>query len=283
MILFAKFLNRNTAFNIEILIARFKPKQLPKSGSISKLLLANDTAISLSTSCLSNPDTSDISTAATSNLSNFTNSNTATKLISKWSPKAKNDITKLEIGNGSSPTDPQLIKPANRISSVNLGTGATQNPNFQHYLSLLVIPEDATSSNLEPSQQQLLTSNILLATISNNKSLAAIFPFKFEKTSVMPLFSGAIFKEKPIITMYTNAKVDRHLIKLILNSGSADSIITRQLMDQLDCRVDHAASAHIITANGATKTPIGKINDFPIEINGIITFIKVLVMEATQY
>ncbi|KAG9301083.1 hypothetical protein G9A89_012466 [Geosiphon pyriformis] len=36
-------------------------------------------------------------------------------------------------------------------------------------------------------------------------------------------------------------------------------------------------------ANGATKTPISKIDDFPIEVNSIIVPIKVLVMEATQY
>ncbi|KAG9302810.1 hypothetical protein G9A89_009587 [Geosiphon pyriformis] len=39
----------------------------------------------------------------------------------------------------------------------------------------------------------------------------------------------------------------------------------------------------IITADGATKTPISKIDNFSFEINGIVTPIKVLVMEATQY
>ncbi|KAG9304664.1 hypothetical protein G9A89_021444 [Geosiphon pyriformis] len=66
--------------------------------------------------------------------------------------------------------------------------------------------------------------------------------------------------------MYTDAKVDGHPIKLILDSSSADSIITRQLMDQL-----------------VTKTPIGEIDDFLFEVNGIITPIKVLVIEASQY
>ncbi|KAG9292634.1 hypothetical protein G9A89_007006 [Geosiphon pyriformis] len=63
--------------------------------------------------------------------------------------------------------------------------------------------------------------------------------------------------------------VEGQSIKLILDSSSTGSIITRQLIDQL--------------ADGATKTPIGKIDDFPFEVNGIITSIKVLVMEATQY
>ncbi|KAG9290365.1 hypothetical protein G9A89_007096 [Geosiphon pyriformis] len=36
-------------------------------------------------------------------------------------------------------------------------------------------------------------------------------------------------------------------------------------------------------ADRTTKTPIGEIDDFSIEVNGIIVPIKVLVMEATQY
>ncbi|KAG9301832.1 hypothetical protein G9A89_004511 [Geosiphon pyriformis] len=75
----------------------------------------------------------------------------------------------------------------------------------------------------------------------------------------VPLFSRAAFEEKPITVMYTNAKVDGQFIKLILDSGSAGSIITQQLMDQLDHQVDCTVSAHIITANGTTKTPIVSI------------------------
>ncbi|KAG9286399.1 hypothetical protein G9A89_014565 [Geosiphon pyriformis] len=165
----------------------------------------------------------------------------------------------------------------------NLGTGQPQNPNSQNYLSLLVTPEDTLTNNLAFTQKQPLTNNISSATITEDESLAAIFPFKFEETAAMLLFNGAAFKAKPITTMYTDAKIEGQSIKLILNSSFIGSIITRQLMDQLDRQVDRAASARIITANRATKTPIGEIDDFPFEVNGIVTSIKVLVMEATQY
>ncbi|KAG9298378.1 hypothetical protein G9A89_005238 [Geosiphon pyriformis] len=209
-------------------------------------------------------DSYNLSAATSSHLSiPTTNSNTATKLASKWNPKAKNDTTKLAIGDGSPPTDPQFVK--------------------SNYLSFLVIPKDVQPNDLETNFQLTLTSNILPATITEDKSLAAIFPFEIKEPSEVPLFSGITIEEKPIMAMYTNAKIDGHSIKLILNSGSADSIITRQLIDQLDCRIDCAASTRIITANGAIKTPIGEIDDLPIEINGITVSIKVLVMEATQY
>ncbi|KAG9288784.1 hypothetical protein G9A89_023081 [Geosiphon pyriformis] len=66
-----------------------------------------------------------------------------------------------------------------------------------------------------------------------NKSFTAIFLFEIEELSATSLFSEAVLEEKPITTIYTNTKVDGHAIKLILNSESVDSIITRQLMNQL--------------------------------------------------
>ncbi|KAG9294870.1 hypothetical protein G9A89_003210 [Geosiphon pyriformis] len=144
----------------------------------------------------------------------------------------------------------------------NSSTSQLQNLNFQNYLSFLVIPEDASANNLAFAQKQPLISNIPSATITENEFLAAIFPFEFKETTAMLLFSGATLKAKLIIAMYTDAKVEGQFIKLILDS---------------------TASARIITADGATKTPISKIDDFSFEINGIVTSIKVLVMETTQY
>ncbi|KAG9289454.1 hypothetical protein G9A89_008015 [Geosiphon pyriformis] len=86
--------------------------------------------------------------------------------------------------------------------------------------------------------QEFKLDNIPSATVTNDKTLATIFSFKLEETKIVPLFSGAALEEKPIMAMYTDTKVDGHLIKLILDNRSAGSIITRQLMDQLGCRVD---------------------------------------------
>ncbi|KAG9303016.1 hypothetical protein G9A89_006233 [Geosiphon pyriformis] len=153
------------------------------------------------------------------------------------------------------------------LRSWNSGTGATQNLNSQNYLSLLVIPEDATNTNLGSNQQLTLTSNIPPATVTEDKLLAAISPFEIEEPSEVSLFNRVTIEEKPITAIYTDAKINGHFIKLILDSR----------------RVDHVASAKIITADGATKTPIGEINNLPIEINSITVPIKILVMEATQY
>ncbi|KAG9302839.1 hypothetical protein G9A89_009616 [Geosiphon pyriformis] len=119
------------------------------------------------------------------------------------------------------------------LHSRNLGTSSTQNPNSQNYLSLLVTLKDATSNNSETNQQVTLTSNISPATVTNDESLAVIFSFELKEPSQLLLFSRAALEKKLITVMYTDVKVDEHPIKLILNSGSAGSIITKQLMDQL--------------------------------------------------
>ncbi|KAG9307308.1 hypothetical protein G9A89_017136 [Geosiphon pyriformis] len=139
-------------------------------------------------------------------------------------------------------------------------TGYTQNLSSQNYLSLLVTTEDTSLNTQEPKQKQSLT-NILPATVMEDESLAAIFPFKIKELTETSLFSGAAFEKKSIMVIYTDAKINGQSIKLILDT----------------------ASAKIITADGITKTLIGEINNLPIEINNITVSIKVLVIEATQY
>ncbi|KAG9292202.1 hypothetical protein G9A89_023922 [Geosiphon pyriformis] len=117
--------------------------------------------------------------------------------------------------------------------SRNSSTGATQNPNFQNYLSLLVIQEDVIINNLGSNQQQAFTNNIPSTTVTNNELLMAIFLFNLEEMIKVLLFSRAVLEKKPITAMYTNTKINGHAIKLILDSGLAGSIITKQLMDQL--------------------------------------------------
>ncbi|KAG9301038.1 hypothetical protein G9A89_015774 [Geosiphon pyriformis] len=226
--------------------------KLPTSDTATNLLTIGISSFTLSTS-----STSYLSTAATSNIPTTTNSNTIIKLSSDDIRKSQiMNYPKLEINNGCSPTDSQFIQPAIRIM---------------------------TAEFRNQTNQKSLTSNILPATIIENESLVAIFPFEIEELLATFLFNRATLKEKPITTMYTDAKVNGHAIKLIFDSESADSIITQQLMNQLGCRVDHATSVRIIMADKMTKTPINKIDNFLFEVNSIVTPIKVLVIETTQY
>ncbi|KAG9291630.1 hypothetical protein G9A89_022049 [Geosiphon pyriformis] len=107
----------------------------------------------------------------------------------------------------------------------NSGAGQPQNLNSQNYLSFLVTSEDTPTNNLVFAQKQPLTSNISPTTITKDKFLAAIFPFKFKETTITPLFSKATLEAKPITTIYTDTKVEEQFLKLIFDSGSTGSII----------------------------------------------------------
>ncbi|KAG9287484.1 hypothetical protein G9A89_023856 [Geosiphon pyriformis] len=67
------------------------------------------------------------------------------------------------------------------------------------------------------------------------------------------------------------------------NHGSAGSIITYQLMQQLQRTVDRPAQTVIVITDSMKKTPVEEIDNFLFIIDGITIPIKVLVMDAPQY
>ncbi|KAG9297776.1 hypothetical protein G9A89_011291 [Geosiphon pyriformis] len=79
------------------------------------------------------------------------------------------------------------------------------------------------------------------------------------------LSNAAANEQKAITAMYTEAEVEGKPICLILDSGSARSIITYQLMQQLK-----------------RNTPVGEIDNFPFTLDGITIPVKVLVMDTPQ-
>ncbi|KAG9298296.1 hypothetical protein G9A89_002784 [Geosiphon pyriformis] len=238
---------------------------LPLLCTISNHLPADDAATNLSTINISNPNlstTDNLPAAATGNIltaatTQITSGDLRPRITQNW--KLAMVVHQPILSSFHQFT---------RSHSQNLGTGSNQNPNSQHYLSLLVTPENTTTNNPELHQQITLTNNILPATVTNDKSLAVIFPFELKETTTILLFSRATLEEKPIITMYTNAKVNEHSIKLILDNGSAG--------------INRAASIRIITADEVTKTPIGEIDNLPIEVNGIIILIKLFKASAVM-
>ncbi|KAG9299459.1 hypothetical protein G9A89_009412 [Geosiphon pyriformis] len=100
----------------------------------------------------------------------------------------------------------------------------------------------APSKSRAAAQQQNLSytpTTIPPARIAENTNLSDIFLFEFEANKSPFLLSNAAANEqKTIMTMYTEAEVEGKTIRLILDSGSARSIITYQLMQQLKRNVD---------------------------------------------
>ncbi|KAG9297311.1 hypothetical protein G9A89_002000 [Geosiphon pyriformis] len=157
------------------------------------------------------------------------------------------------------------------------------NPNNQlprptHYHtqpSYLTIPEEqdfhhtALSEGRAAAQQQnpsYIPTTISPARIAENANLSDIFSFEFKANESPFLLSNAATNEQKAITaMYTKVEVEGKTIHLILDSGSAESIITYQLIQQLK-----------------KNTPVEEIDNFPFTLNGITISVKVLVMNAPQ-
>ncbi|KAG9286643.1 hypothetical protein G9A89_007770 [Geosiphon pyriformis] len=185
----------------------------------------------------------------------------------------------------------------NRISSNNqLVPQNFIQPRSNHYHtqpSYLTIPEEqnfhhtALLESRAAAQQQnsfYTPTTIPPARIAENANLSDIFPFEFEANKSPFLLSNAAANEQKAITaMYTEAEVKKKSIRLILDNGSARSIITYQLMQQLKKNVDRPAQTIIVTANDIKKTPVEEIDNFSFTIDGITIPVKVLVMDAPQY
>ncbi|KAG9288270.1 hypothetical protein G9A89_021301 [Geosiphon pyriformis] len=95
---------------------------------------------------------------------------------------------------------------------------------------------------------------ILLAQIAQNANLLDIFSFEFKANELSFLLSNAAANEQKVITaMYTEATVEEKPIQLILDSGLTGSIITYQLMQQLQRTVDRPVQTVIVTADALVE------------------------------
>ncbi|KAG9290872.1 hypothetical protein G9A89_011022 [Geosiphon pyriformis] len=147
----------------------------------------------------------------------------------------------------------QLQSNHNRINSNNQlvsRNSGQQRPNHYHTQpSYLTIPEesDFQQTALFEGEIAVPRSNpsnhtILPAQIAQNANLLNIFLFEFEANeSPFLLSNAAVNEQKAITVMYTEATVEGKPIRLILDSRSARSIITYQLMQQLKRNVDRPA------------------------------------------
>ncbi|KAG9296047.1 hypothetical protein G9A89_011899 [Geosiphon pyriformis] len=154
-------------------------------------------------------------------------------------------------------------------------------PEEQDFHHIALLEGRAAAQQQNPSYNH---TTILPARIAENANLSNIFPFEFKANKSPFLLSNTGANEQKAITaMYTEAKVKGKTICLILNSRSAGSIITYQLIQQLKKNVNQPAQTIIVTANDMKKTPVGEIDNFPFTFNGITISVKVLVMDAPQY
>ncbi|KAG9302403.1 hypothetical protein G9A89_011453 [Geosiphon pyriformis] len=171
-------------------------------------------------------------------------------------------------------TQQNQFTPQNRFQNNNNRTSSNnqlvpRNPiqqrhnHYQTQPSYLTLPEEQNfqqtalfEGEVAAPRQNPSTNNQTIppAKIAENTNLSDIFPFEFEANeSPFLLSNAAVNEQKAITAMYTEAEVEGKQIRLILDSGSAGSIITYQLMQQLHRNVDRPAQTVIVTADAIQK------------------------------
>ncbi|RHZ86078.1 hypothetical protein Glove_55g38 [Diversispora epigaea] len=106
----------------------------------------------------------------------------------------------------------------------------------------------------------------------------------------------ALRKPKEVSARFTNQEdslrtttlecdiiVNGYTVPVTIDSGAATSIIARNTMEQLGFDIEEATNCKIISANGEKTESLGKIKDFPVEINDRVIPINMEVMETGAY
>ncbi|KAG9285974.1 hypothetical protein G9A89_022650 [Geosiphon pyriformis] len=118
------------------------------------------------------------------------------------------------------------INPNNQLVPQNSGQ---QKPNYFH-----TQPNEATVPRTNPSNH-----TISLAQIAQNANLSNIFPFEFEANESPFLLSNtAVNEQKAITAMYTEATVEGKPIQLILDSGSAGTLVGNNWLLKANANLD---------------------------------------------
>jgi len=79
------------------------------------------------------------------------------------------------------------------------------------------------------------------------------------------------------------AQVDGQWIQLVLDSGSAGSVITQNFLQKLKKTVDKPSNINMIGINGDKKKALGEVKNLPITIQRQVLPVNVIVSEATGY
>ena len=83
--------------------------------------------------------------------------------------------------------------------------------------------------------------------------------------------------------MYCLAEVDGRIVQVILDSGSAGSVISQIFLQKLKGQISRKTNVNMVGINGEKSKALGEVKQLPIRIQGQILPADVIVSEATGY
>ncbi|CAB4424286.1 unnamed protein product [Rhizophagus irregularis] len=83
--------------------------------------------------------------------------------------------------------------------------------------------------------------------------------------------------------LYCDASIKHIQFPLILDSGSAGSIISLSLLKDLDMEITRASKTVMVNINGERRRPLGAVSDIPLKIHDQIIPMDAIVTDADSY
>ena len=83
--------------------------------------------------------------------------------------------------------------------------------------------------------------------------------------------------------LYCEASINHIKFPLIVDSGSAGSIISLSLLKDLDMEITKASKTVMVNVNGERRRPLGAVSDIPLKIQGRIIPMDAIVTDANSY
>jgi len=89
--------------------------------------------------------------------------------------------------------------------------------------------------------------------------------------------------KKKSTSLYYDAIIKHIKFSLIIDSGSARSIMSLNLLKDLDMEITQASRTVMINVNGERRRPLGAVSDIPLEIAGQIIPFDAIITESNSY
>lgn len=83
--------------------------------------------------------------------------------------------------------------------------------------------------------------------------------------------------------LYCEASIKHIKFPLIVDSGSAGSIISLKLLKDLDMEITQASKTVMVNVNGERRRPLGAVTDIPLAIQGLVIPMDAIVTDADSY
>jgi hypothetical protein len=83
--------------------------------------------------------------------------------------------------------------------------------------------------------------------------------------------------------LYCEASIKHIRFPLIVDSGSAGSIISLTLLKDLDMEITQASKTIMVNVNGERRRPLGAVSNIPLKIHNVIIPMDAIVTDANSY